>query len=51
MHLLLSEEGLTRSIDNILSKLRGKKHLDLFECARVDPTRPIEETVGKRSFE
>jgi len=41
-----SEEGLRKSVDNILSKLRGKKRLDLFECARVDPTRPIEETIG-----
>jgi len=41
-----SEEGLRRSVDNIISKLRGKKHLDLFECARVDPKHPIEETIG-----
>lgn len=25
--------------------LRGTKRLDLFECARVDPTRPIEEVI------
>jgi len=41
-----SEEGLRRSVGNILSKLRGKKHLDMFECARVDSTRPIEEAIG-----
>jgi len=41
-----SEEGLRKSVDIILSKLRGKKRLDLFECARVDPTRPIEEAIG-----
>ena len=30
----------------INAALRGKKRLDLFECARVDPSRPIEETIG-----
>ena len=26
--------------------LRGKKRIDLFECARVDNKRPVEETVA-----
>lgn len=42
---VLSPEGLQRSVDNILAKLRGTKKLDLYEPARVDPNYPIEETV------
>jgi len=38
-------ESLKSSVDNILSRLRGTKHLDLFECARIDSTRPIEDTI------
>ena len=30
----------------INAALRGKKRLDLFQCARVDPNHPIEETIG-----
>ena len=40
-----SDENLHRSITNTLSALRSKKHLNLFECARVDKSRPIEETM------
>jgi pyridoxine 4-dehydrogenase len=40
-----SEAGIKRSIDNCLKLLDGKKRLDLFEPARVDPNVPIEETV------
>ncbi|KAL5498123.1 hypothetical protein ACEPAH_2253 [Sanghuangporus vaninii] len=40
-----SPENLKRSVDNILTKLRGTKRLDLFECARVDKNYPIEDTV------
>lgn len=40
-----SEEGIRTSIDNCLAVLDGKKKLDLFECARVDPNTPIEETM------
>ncbi|PCH38099.1 aldo/keto reductase [Wolfiporia cocos MD-104 SS10] len=40
-----SDENLRRSVDNINRALRGTKKLDLFECARVDPKRPIEETI------
>lgn len=41
-----SKEGVRRSIDECLKVLDGKKFLDLFECARVDPATPIEDTVG-----
>ncbi|KAI5122111.1 hypothetical protein M0805_002233 [Coniferiporia weirii] len=41
----VSLEGLKRSVDNILAKLRGKKKLDLFEPARVDRNVPVEETI------
>jgi len=41
-----SQKNVQRSIDECLKWLDGKKSLDLFECARVDPNTPIEETVG-----
>jgi pyridoxine 4-dehydrogenase len=41
-----SRENVRRSIDECLKVLDGKKSLDLFECARVDPKTPIEETIG-----
>jgi pyridoxine 4-dehydrogenase len=37
---------ITRSIENCLTLLDGKKRIDIFECARVDPKVPIEETIG-----
>ena len=40
------EESIRRSVENINKHLRGTKRLDLFECARVDSTVPIEETIG-----
>ena len=40
-----SEAGIRRSIDNCLKLLDGKKKLDIFECARVDPKVPVEETI------
>lgn len=40
-----SPEGLRRNVDECLRILDGKKTLDIFECARVDPNTPIEETV------
>lgn len=36
---------MKRSVENILSRLRGKKKLDLFECARVDHEVPLEESI------
>ena len=41
-----SEENIRRSVDACLAMLEGKKKLDIFECARVDPKTPIETTVG-----
>ncbi|KAK4056203.1 hypothetical protein OIO90_002644 [Microbotryomycetes sp. JL221] len=44
-----SEQGLRKSITNInnlLTSQGGKKKMDLFECARVDKTIPIEETMA-----
>lgn len=38
--------GVTRSIENCLKVLDGIKKIDIFECARVDPNVPIEETIG-----
>lgn len=40
-----SEKGVRRSVDECIRVLDGKKSLDIFECARVDPNIPIEETV------
>ena len=40
-----SPAAVRKSIDNILRILDGVK-IDIFECARVDPKTPIEETVG-----
>ena len=44
-----SPEGLKTSIDNILSKLRGTKKLDLFECARVPDNVTVEEQIKSLS--
>jgi len=41
-----SEENVRRSIDECLRVLDGKKFLDIFECARVDPNTPVETTVA-----
>jgi pyridoxine 4-dehydrogenase len=41
-----SKEGVQRTLDNTLKLLDGKKSLDLFEMARLDPKTPIEETIG-----
>ena len=38
-------ENVRRSIDACLKVLDGKKFLDLFECARLDPNVPIETTL------
>ena len=40
-----SEENVSRSIDDCLRLLDGKKFLDIFECARTDPNVPIETTI------
>ncbi|KAI8936423.1 hypothetical protein NX059_006831 [Plenodomus lindquistii] len=41
-----SREGVKRSVEECLKVLDGKKFLDLFECARVDPNIPIEDTIS-----
>jgi pyridoxine 4-dehydrogenase len=41
-----SEQNVKRSIDECLRVLEGKKFLDLFECARVDPNVPYETTIA-----
>lgn len=44
-----SPEFLKRSVDNIISKLRGTKRLDLFECARLPDNSSLEEQIGTLS--
>lgn len=41
-----SEENIRRSVDECLRVLDGKKSVDIFECARQDPTTTIEQTVS-----
>lgn len=41
-----SREGIRRSVEECLKVLGDSKFLDLFECARVDPAVPIEDTIG-----
>lgn len=41
-----TREGVRRSVDNVIRILDGKKSLDIFECARVDPKTPIETTIA-----
>ncbi|MBE3040983.1 aldo/keto reductase [Candidatus Bathyarchaeota archaeon] len=41
-----SPEGLRRSLDNVTGGLKGRKFVDMFECARRDPKHPLEETFG-----
>ncbi|KAA8909188.1 NADP-dependent oxidoreductase domain-containing protein [Sphaerosporella brunnea] len=38
--------GVQKSVDNVLRLLGGAKFIDVFECARVDPSVPIEDTVA-----
>lgn len=41
------DEAFVRaSVENCVKILDGKKKIDIFECARVDPTVPIEATIG-----
>ncbi|KAF2085185.1 Aldo/keto reductase [Saccharata proteae CBS 121410] len=41
-----SPENVRRSVDECLRILDGKKKIDVFECARVDPDTPLETTIG-----
>ncbi|THV46596.1 hypothetical protein BGAL_0373g00020 [Botrytis galanthina] len=40
-----SPEGVRKSVDTCLALLKGKKEIDIFECARVDKNTPIEVTM------
>ena len=40
-----SEQGIRRSIDECLKILDGKKFLDMFEQARLDPKVPLKESM------
>lgn len=41
-----SRVNIRRSIDECLRVLDGKKTIDIFEAARVDPNVPLEETIN-----
>lgn len=41
-----SAENTRRSVDEIVSQLKGTIKVDLFECARRDPNVPLETTFG-----
>ncbi|KAH0420432.1 aldo/keto reductase [Colletotrichum camelliae] len=41
-----SPEGIHRSLDNIITQLKGRKKIDIFECARRDVNTPLEVTFG-----
>lgn len=40
-----SEENIRRSVDECLRVLGGRKSIDIFECARQDPSTTVEQTV------
>ena len=39
-------DNVRRSVEACVEALGGTHKLDVFECARVDPNTPIEETIG-----
>lgn len=39
-------EGIRKSVDGALAQLKGRKKIDLFECARRDPNVQMSETFG-----
>ncbi|KAG6377178.1 NADP-dependent oxidoreductase domain-containing protein [Boletus reticuloceps] len=39
-------ENTLRSVNAVNEKLRGTKRLDLFQCARVDPNLPVEDSIA-----
>jgi len=41
-----SRENITRSIEECLRVLDGKKSIDIFEPCRIDPNVPVEEMMG-----
>lgn len=40
-----SAKNVRRSVEDCLQALDGKKSIDIFECARLDPNVPLEETI------
>ena len=40
-----SPEGIRASVEEAVKVLGGIKTIDVFECARVDPTHPIENSI------
>jgi pyridoxine 4-dehydrogenase len=40
-----SKEFITKDVETAVALLDGKCKIDIFECARVDPKVPIEETI------
>ncbi|KAM0806951.1 putative NADP-dependent oxidoreductase domain-containing protein [Seiridium cardinale] len=41
-----SPEGIRRFLDNCINLLKGRKKIDIFECARRDPNTPLDVTFG-----
>lgn len=41
-----SPEAIRRSIDGCIAQLRGRKKIDIFECARRDPNVPLALSLG-----
>lgn len=41
-----SRESICRSMDTCIKLLKGRKKIDIFECARRDPKVPLEVTFG-----
>ena len=41
-----SKEGVTRDIESALKTLSGTKQIDIFQCGRVDPKVPVEDTIS-----
>ncbi|EXJ68206.1 pyridoxine 4-dehydrogenase [Cladophialophora psammophila CBS 110553] len=41
-----SAKNVRRSVEDCLKILDGTKGIDIFECARLDPDVPLEETIG-----
>lgn len=41
-----SPEGIRASVDNCLALLKGRKKIDIFECARRDQNTPLDVTFG-----
>ncbi|OAF98598.1 aldo/keto reductase [Paraphaeosphaeria sporulosa] len=41
-----SPEGIRASVDNCMALLKGRKRIDIFECARRDQNTPLDVTFG-----